>query len=165
MIAGTKASTNEQASKLPAKAERQEPLYSLRTAMNSLFDNFMVGFPGTNRFDWEAVFVPQVNVAETETALVVTMEMPGMDAKDIEVNIVGDNIVVSGHKKEEKEEKTVGYHSYERRFGSFERTLRLPCEVEREKIEAHHKNGVLQVTLPKSKSAQAASRKIEVKKA
>lgn len=141
-----------------------EPVHSLRHAMNRLFDDFTMGWNMPAMFERNAPqYMPRVNVAETEKSIVITAELPGMDTKDIEVKLVGDNIIVKGEKKEEKEEKSVGYHRVERSFGSFERVLPLPENIKKDAIDATYKDGVLRVTLPKTEEAVKATKTIEVK--
>lgn len=106
-------------------------------------------------------FVPAVDVKETDEAIEVTAEVPGLKAEEIDVSLSGDLLIIKGEKKEEKEEEKGGYHLVERRFGSFQRSFRLPAEVDRDQVKADHKNGVLHLVLPKGKKQAAA--KIEVK--
>lgn len=108
-----------------------------------------------------AAFVPVVNVKETEEALEVTAEVPGLKPEEIEVNLSGDVLTLRGEKKEEREETKGDYHLVERRFGSFQRSFRLPYEVDRGSLAATHKDGVLTVTLPKVKKAAATTIKVE----
>jgi HSP20 family protein len=105
-------------------------------------------------------FVPRINVRETDDALVVTVEVPGMKPEEIEVTLTGDILSIKGEKREEKEEKKSNYHLVERRFGSFNRTFRLPVEVKTDKLSASHKDGVLTVTLPKAAKATAKTIKV-----
>jgi HSP20 family protein len=106
---------------------------------------------------------PVVDVAEREKDYEITAELPGMDEKDIEVSLSDDVLTIKGEKKEEKEERQKDYHVSERRYGSFQRSLRVPDGVDANKIEAKFKNGVLTLILPKSPEAQKKKKKIEVK--
>jgi len=106
-------------------------------------------------------FVPVMNVKETDAAIEITAEVPGLAPEEIEVTLTGDLLTIKGEKKEEHEEKKGSYHLVERRFGSFQRTFRLPTEVKTDKLEARHKDGVLRVILPKS--AKAAAKTVKVK--
>ena len=108
-----------------------------------------------------ADFVPKVNVKETEEAIEITAEVPGLKPEDIELTLTGDVLTLRGEKKDEREEKTEDYHLVERSYGHFQRSFRLPVEVDRAKLAATHKDGVLTVTLPKA--AEAGSARIEVK--
>lgn len=106
---------------------------------------------------------PAVDIVEKDNAYEVTAELPGLDEKNIEVKLSDGGLTIKGEKKEEKEEKKMGFHLKERHFGSFERTFRIPEGVDPDKIEAAFKKGVLTVTLPKKPEAQKPAKKIEVK--
>ncbi len=105
---------------------------------------------------------PPIDVAETESELVVDVEIPGMDPKDIDVSLSEGILFIKGEKKPEAEEKEEAYHLLERNYGSFTRSIRLPVEVRSDKISASYKNGVLTVVLPKSEGAQRKEIKINV---
>ena len=129
--------------------------------MNRVFENFLKVFalePFGKRTG--AAFEPKVNVSESEKEIVVSAELPGMDDKDIDVSLSKNELTIQGEKKEEKEES---YYRMERPYGSFKRTLPLPCEVEADKVEAQFKNGVLTITLPKTPEAIKETKKIKVK--
>jgi HSP20 family protein len=108
---------------------------------------------------------PAVDVTESDKAYEITAELPGLDEKNIEVNVANGGLTIRGEKKEEKEEKQKDYYVSERRYGSFERYFSLPEGVDADKIQASFKNGVLKVTLPKTAEAQKPAKKIEVKAA
>jgi HSP20 family protein len=107
----------------------------------------------------------KLNVAETDKAVEVTAELPGVDPKDIDVQLKDDILTIKGEKKTEKEDKQKNYHLVEHSYGSFERSFALPCEVQADKVEASFDKGVLKITLPKSPESQPKTRKIEVKNA
>jgi HSP20 family protein len=113
--------------------------------------------------EWAAA--PAVDIAESEKAYEITAELPGMDEKNIEVTLANGGLTIKGEKQAEKEEKRKDYYLHERRFGSFERSFRLPEGVDTTKIEANFKKGVLTVTLPKTAEAQKPETKIAVKAA
>jgi len=108
--------------------------------------------------------MPKVDVAETEDAIQVTAELPGLKEEDIEVSLADHNLVISGEKKAEKEEKDKNYHRIERSFGSFHRSVPLPAEVNGEKVDASFTNGVLKVVLPKTTPSPPAGKKIPVRR-
>lgn len=112
--------------------------------------------------DWAA---PAVDIAEKDKAFEITAELPGLDAKDVDITLRNGNIVIKGEKHEDKEEKSKDYYLQERRFGSFERSFSLPDGVDAGKIEASFKNGVLTVSLPKTAEAQKPVKKVEIKAA
>ena len=93
----------------------------------------------------------------------MTAELPGLDEKNIEVNVANGVLTVKGQKEEDEVEKKEDFHLRERRFGSFSRSVRVPDTVDADKIDASFKNGVLKVTLPKKPEAQKPVKKIEVK--
>ncbi|MBU4326722.1 MAG: Hsp20/alpha crystallin family protein, partial [Proteobacteria bacterium] len=113
--------------------------------------------------DVDLKWSPRLDVSETDKALEVVADLPGMEKKDINVSVDGDLLTIKGEKKEVKESKDKHFHSIERRSGSFYRALRLPAEVENDKIEANFKDGVLTLTLPKSKKTVKKVAQIEIK--
>jgi len=106
-------------------------------------------------------FVPAIDVTEDEEALTLTAEVPGMEKDDLDVSVDNDILTVRGEKKEEEVSENTGYHRVERRYGQFERRIRLPNYVDTAKIDASYDNGVLKLTLPKTEFARAKS--IEIK--
>jgi len=140
--------------------EDQHPLRSLRQEMDSLFDAW------TKDFGLPTEVWPRINVSETDKDMRITAELPGVDQKDIEVTLTGSELSIKGQKKAESDEKSEkegrSYRRIERSFGSFQRRMRLPFEVDSSKVEAAFKDGVLSLTLPKPAEAQKATKKIEV---
>lgn len=106
---------------------------------------------------------PRVNLSETDKEIDVTVELPGVEEKEIDVNLTDDILTIKGEKKIEAEESEGDYKIIERSYGSFERSMRLPCEVNSDKVEATFKNGVLTVKLPKSPESTAKTQKIAIK--
>lgn len=174
----------EAPSKPPAKLEEKEtargldlrhPLTGLRREVERLFDEFDIGSwrrPAPAMFDVEPFWrgeltfgkAPAVDIAERDKEYEVTVELPGMDEKDVDVKFADGVLSIKGEKKEEKEEKRKDYYLSERRFGSFQRSFQVPDGVDADKIEASFKNGVLMVVLPKSPEAQKREKKIAIKK-
>jgi HSP20 family protein len=151
---------------------------SLRRQIDRLFHDFERGFEvwrpfGRSMFDlapaWPTEItwgtVPAVDVAEKDKEYEVTAELPGIDEKNVEVKVFNGVLTIKGEKKEEKEERKKDYRFSERRFGSFQRSFRVPEDVDTDKIAATFKNGVLTVSLPKSAEAQKKEKKIAVKAA
>lgn len=108
-----------------------------------------------------AEMAPTMDVSETDNAVEVRMDVPGVDPKDVDIQIRGNVLSVTGQRKEETTEKGKTWHRVERRFGSFARTMTLPAEVKEDAVQAAYRDGVLTVTLPKAEQVKA--RKIEVK--
>lgn len=103
---------------------------------------------------WSDGFAPRVSVAETEAAFEVTLELPGMKPEDFAIEMKGDELWISGSKKEEKEEKGKTYHWTERQYGEFRRAVPLTAAVKVDAITADYKEGVLKVVLPKAEGAK-----------
>lgn len=135
-------------------------LSSLRREMDRLWENFFGERPLTRM--WQREWAPSLDVSETRDNFVVKAEVPGIDAKDIDISLTGDVLTIKGEKRQEKEEKEEDYHLVERSYGSFSRSVRLPAEVESNKIKASYKNGILNITLPKSEKVKAKEVKIKV---
>ena len=132
----------------------------LRREMDRLWDDYFG--PGRRALQpSEVEWAPAIDVAETGDKITVTAEVPGMEAKDIEISLLGDTLTIKGEKKAEKEEKAENYHLIERSYGSFVRSLKLPAAVEAEKIEASYKQGILTVTCPKKEEVKPKA--IEIK--
>jgi len=108
------------------------------------------------------ISVPTLDIGETDKALELRMDLPGMAAEDINIQLNDNTITISGEWKEEKEEKGKTWQRLERHQGEFSRTVTLPCAVKNNEVSAVYRDGVLTVTLPKS--AQAQTRKISVNK-
>ena len=107
---------------------------------------------------------PFVDVVDKEHSYEVTAELPGMDPSNISVKFSTGTLTIKGEKKEEKEEKGKDYVLSERRWGSFQRSFRVPTSIDEEKIEATFSNGVLTIVLPKSAEAQQAEKTIDIKR-
>jgi HSP20 family protein len=133
----------------------------MRRDMDRLWDSFFEG--GLRRgTEGEGEWLPSLDVAETKNELVVKAEVPGMEPKDIDISLSDGVLTIKGEKKQEKEEKEADYHLVERSYGAFTRLVRLPKEVQSEKISASYKDGILKVTLPKSEEAKKKEIKIKV---
>jgi HSP20 family protein len=135
-------------------------LTTLRDEMDKMWNRFFGEWPAMEPFrgDW----APSLDVSETKDNIVVKAEVPGMDTKDIDISLANDMLTIKGEKKQEKEESNENYHRIERTYGSFSRSIRLPRDVQSDKIKASYKNGVLKVTLPKSEEAKSKEIKIKV---
>ncbi len=148
--------------------EDDDAFLNLHREIERVFDDFQRGFhlPGWLKpSGGVSALSPRINVSETDNAVEVTAELPGVDEKDVKLELTDDLLTISGEKKTEKEEKEKNYHLIERSYGSFRRSLRLPFQADASKADAKFKNGVLTVTLPKPPEAKAKAKKIEVKPA
>jgi HSP20 family protein len=174
----------EETEKAPAKSggrgfsifeETWQPLARLRSDMEKMFEDFVASVSssiggrkgGAEPFRTvEQMFTgsaPAVDLIEKENTYEISVELPGLDEKDVRLTLKDDVLSLSGEKKEQTEEKKPGYHFSERRFGSFRRSFRLPEDVDQDKIEASFKKGVLVIILPKNPEAAKGEKKIEVK--
>lgn len=125
------------------------------------FDRFLEDFRIPSAWSEDTGFSPAFDVSETDDALIVKAELPGMEEKDIDISLSDGVLTIKGEKKQEKESESGHYHTVERRYGAFCRTMRLPAEVNAEQVDAAYKDGVLSVTMPKTEKAKP--RKIEVR--
>ncbi len=157
-----------------SKAGDWQPFDVLRNQFDRLFHDFQTGLmqapffrplPDIESF-WRRDFgfnvTPAIDIVEKDKAFEVTAELPGLDAKNIDVQLANGTLTIKGEKLEEKEEKTKDRYVSERRYGSFRRSLQVPGSVDADKIEASYKSGVLTVTLPKSPEAQKNQKSIPV---
>jgi len=129
-----------------------EELGTLRHEMDRLFERFFGEWPTWPKYD--AGWAPRIDLAENKDSVTIKAELPGLEAKEVDVSIFRDTLTIKGEKKEEHEEKDEHYHLVERSHGAFSRMVRLPTAVDAEKIKATFKNGVLTVTLPKTEEAR-----------
>jgi HSP20 family protein len=147
---------------VPFARRSDESFMSLQREMNRLFDDALRGLPAISGDGKVATLAPSMDVRETDKAIEVQTELPGVDQKDVDVTYAKGVLTIKGEKKAEKEEKKAGYHLSERSYGSFFRSVQID-DVDADKIGAKFENGVLTVTLPKLAAAQTTTKKIEIK--
>jgi HSP20 family protein len=129
----------------------------LRRAFNlPAFEPFVPSF--VQPLGWN----PAVEIAETPEAFTVTAELPGMNAKDVTADFEDGVLTIKGEKTEEKKEEDKKYYVWERNYGAFERSFTFPTSVDQDNIMASFANGVLTVSLPKTKEAKVNSKKIAI---
>ncbi len=178
--------TPEAVGKEPARKEEKpaapatsvfpwHPMEGLRREVDRLFEDFNHGtwqLPSRRwPFDIEPAWrrlssmsiVPAVDITEKEKAYEISVELPGMQEKEVDVSVANGVLRIKGEKKEEVEEKKKDCYLSERRYGSFERSFQIPEAADADKIDARFSGGVLKLTLPKSAEAQKKEKKIEVK--
>ena len=156
-------------SKREAARRYSDPFSALRAEMDSLFDSFVGGLPAFPRMfgtsgDLGFALTPHMDVKETDKEIVVEAELPGIDEKDVSLALQDGVLTIRGEKKHEHDEEKEGYRMTERRYGSFQRSVRLPDTVDEDKVEASFNNGVLKVSLPKLPEAVGKQRTIPIKK-
>jgi HSP20 family protein len=146
------------------RASGPDMFSSLQREIDRVFSDFSRGVPAMPDIGRSAMSF-KVNVAETDGAVEVTAEIPGVESKDIDVQLRDGVLTIKGEKKIEKDEKDKDFHVVERSYGMFERSFTVPADVDATKVGASFDKGVLKVTLPKLPAAQAKAQKIEVKPA
>ena len=147
-------------STVPWKDKLPHPFTRLEAEMENLVNRFL----GADQPPWMCPdrYTPSADLIETGTAYEVTLDVPGMNAEDLSIDLKGSHLWITGERKEQeddKEDKTV--HHAERRYGQFRRVMALPGKVDDESIVAEYSNGVLTITVPKTEETQ--TKHIEVK--
>lgn len=153
------------------------PLSSLRKEIDQLFDDFASGWAlnpfrrrgslepaaGTS-FGW-SVRSPDFDVVDKDGEIEIRADLPGMEEKDIDVKLSDGALTVSGERREERKEgeEDGNYYLAERRYGAFQRTIPIPDHIDRDKVEASFRKGVLTIRLPKTAEAREKAKRIEVK--
>ena len=141
------------------RSPTDEPVASLRREFNRLFDEFLTEPLGANSF---GDFSPTMDVSETESAIEIKAEVPGLDEQDIEILLDDKTLTLRGEKKDEKERTEDGVRIRENAYGRFERAIPLPAEVEPDATRATYEKGVLSIVLQKTERAKQARRKIPI---
>ena len=141
---------------------RQEtnPFAFLQQEIDRLFEGFGRNFPAFVTGSTGSTALPRMDVSETDKAIEVTAELPGLEAKDVQLNLADNILTIRGEKKAEKEEKNKAYRLVERSYGSFERSLALPPGINADAITASMSKGVLKIALPKPAATQSQKVKI-----
>lgn len=137
-----------------------EPFARMRSNMDHLIDDFPARWSA-----FQFAGVPAVEMTEADDRYEITVEVPGIPAEDIDLQIDRDMLVMKGEKKEEREEKDVDYVISERSYGAFERRIALPADAQVDKVQANSENGVLQISIPRSPGATSNRRRIEIRSA
>jgi HSP20 family protein len=141
----------------PARWEPFGEFSTLQERMNRLFEDLI---PTTRMGEEElntGTFYPAVDIYEGEKEITLKAELPGIDKKDVQVEINDGVITLRGERKIEKENKKENYHRVERSYGIFNRSFTLPTTVDPGKVKANYKDGVLSVTLPRKEEAKPKS--------
>lgn len=142
-----------------------DPFFSLHRDVNRAFEDMFKGFGAPAAWGGNGVTTPMIDVKETDKGLEVSAELPGVDEKDIVLEVDDDVLTIKGEKKLEKEEKNekTGYHLMERSYGSFARSIRLPYAVKPDQVTAEFNKGVLKVICPRPAEAVSATHQIPIK--
>ena len=145
---------------------RWDPFRELNTITDRMNRLFQDSFGPTTRSAEEGLstmnFVPPVDVYEDEHGITLKLEVPGVEQKDIDVQVENNTLAVRGERKFDKEEKEENFHRIERRYGSFYRAFTLPNTVDTENVNAEYENGVLKIKLAKKAEAKPKQIKVNV---
>lgn len=158
---------NREKAKYDLQRREDNQMMDMRHEMNALFEDFFahpLNLASMRRM-LEACgdFYPGMDISETENEFIITVDLPGMDEKDIHLAIEGRHLTLSGTRQREMERKDAAVHRMERCSGSFQRSIILPGEVDINKVEAIFSKGVLKVVIPKPSGARNAVKRIPIK--
>ena len=132
---------------------------TLRKEMDNLLERFI---PDFGRSLDGAIFVPSAEIDETDTEFHLKLEVPGMSADDLDIEVSDTAVSVTGERKSETQSEEDGTRRSEFYYGKFERHVPLPSHIERDQVVAEYKDGILKLTLPKSKEQEDKSVKVKV---
>ena len=149
--------------------DRPFPLSRLHEDIDRMFDDVFrgVGVPalfGQAGGITQGAIRPHLDIAERTDDYLITVEVPGVEQSDVDIELDGDSLVISGEKRQESTDESDSYHRVERSYGAFRRVLTLPRDVDRDRIDANFKDGVLKVSVAKQPDARSEARKIEIKR-
>lgn len=151
------------------KGGMDDPFKAIRKQMDEVFADWTNPFVSPISGRGPVGFNPRFDIKETDEGLVLTVDLPGVEKKDVDVTVAGDLLTVKGEKKteftEKKDEKGRIFHRVERSHGYFERTMTLPFVLDSTKVSAEFKDGVLKIVIPKTVEVQRHTHKIEIKSA
>lgn len=112
---------------------------------------------------WTKTFEPEIDLAEEKDSFIVKADLPGIKKEELDIKVEGRLLTLKGERKEEKETKEKNYYASERFYGAFTRMIELPADVKADQVKAAYKDGVLEITLPKTEGAKAKQITVEVK--
>ena len=139
------------------------PLTRLQNDMNRVFDRFLDDFRISAFQDRGLSTFPKIDVRETKKDVLVTAELPGLEVKDIDIRLTDNVLTLSGEKKQESKHEEEDYYHMECAYGSFNRSISLPSEVESDNVKAEFKNGILKISMTKRPEEKRKVKTIEVK--
>ena len=136
-------------------------LQSLQDRMNRLFQESVGRLTGRSDEVFGGHWIPTVDIYEDDQEFVVKAELPGLESKDVEIQIQENVLTLKGERKLEREIDKERYHRLERTYGTFQRSFTLPNIVDQEKVKAKVKDGVLEIRIPKQERAKPKQIKVE----
>ena len=137
-------------------------MYDLQKEMNRLFESFVKPTHCNGNGHNNVAFVPAAELHETPEAIHVKFEVPGLEAKDLDVQVTAEAVSISGERKVENKTEENGKVRSEFHYGSFRRVVPLPSRVQNDKVEAEYKNGILNLSLPKVDAEKNKVVKVEI---
>jgi HSP20 family protein len=148
-----------------------DPFVQIRQEIDRLFDTAFrgFGFPLTGfgreltpmaQTDW---LKPTLDIGASEKEYTISVELPGVDEKEVQLELINDTLKIKGEKKQQKEEKEKNYYRMERSYGSFQRMLSLPEDADQEKISGVYKNGIIEITIPRKAAPKTEAKQIQIK--
>lgn len=154
----------QQSGKELQQSKYYSPVNNLRQEMDQLFYNFFnrSGLSALNTSLTDSLLRPTLDIGASDKEYTITIEVPGVDQKDVKIEVADNVLTVRGEKKQEKEGKEKNYYRIERSYGSFQRVLSLPEDADQDKIKASFKNGVLTVTMPRVALPDSQIKRIEI---
>ena len=138
--------------------EPMREMMTLREAMDRLFDDAFTRPVGMTGFT-----APAIDLYQTDADVVIKAALPGMKSDDVQISITGDVLTLKGEYRQENEDKKATYHIREQRYGTFERSILLPTEVQTEKAKAEFENGILTISLPKAEQVRPKTITVKAK--
>jgi HSP20 family protein len=147
------------------------PLGFFHQEIDRMFDHLLSqwsglgDYPGTPSGIDKSFFKPTLDLSATDKAYTVSVEIPGVDEKDVKLELSDDTLTIRGEKRQEKEEKEKNYYRMERAYGAFRRVLSLPADADQQAITAKFKKGILTITMPRKALPESNVKRIEVKSA
>ena len=141
---------------------RYEPFRDLFRLQDQLFKTFGEAYGSRDESGLTGAWVPAVDVFEDNDAITLKLELPEVDAKDVDIQVEANQLTVRGERKLEKSENRDNYHRIERTYGAFSRSFTLPNTVDTEHISAESKDGVLRVLLPKRAETKPRQIKVQI---
>lgn len=150
-------------------SDRRDPFQALRKQMDDVFNDWAAVVPRPTGTLGNRHFQPSMDVSETDKDITIKAELPGVEQKDIDVALVGNQLTIKGEKRTQAEKKTdekgCTYHRLERTYGAFQRPMMAPFDIDPSRVDAKFKDGVLRVVLPKPAEVQKKTKRIEIKNA
>lgn len=139
-----------------------DDLIRIKDRMNRMFEDSLTR-PRGDRDLLSGHWVPAVDIYETPERVVLVADLPGVEQDDIELSIENNTLVLSGERRMKKDVNQENYHRVERGYGTFHRSFTLPMTIDQNSIRAEHRNGILEVSLPKTEGAKPRAIRVDVR--